>query len=130
MSKPGEHYKFQWAEIDRLTRELNFMRRWGISELDPSFRALNRARGAAFGKLGLAKPRVSTLIVRGFGLSPGELKLFADAELGWLVEAKASPKSPPVFKYVGDDIAEKIVKEELTHEEFITLAAPDDYIGE
>ncbi len=130
MSTPSEHQSFQFAELNKLNEQLGLMRRWGVLESDPGFQALFGARGAALGKLGFLKPRTSTLIKLLAGLSPGELKLWADAELGWLVEARTSPGAPPVYRYVGDDIAEKIAKEELTHEEFAELLVPDPYLGE
>ncbi len=82
------------------------------------------------GKLGLLKPRTTTLVASRTGLSPGELKLWADAEIGWKVEAREAPGAPPVYRQVSDAIAEKIVKETLTHEEFAELIAPDPYEGE
>ncbi len=130
MSKPSEHLDFQWAELNKLNDQLRLMRRWGVLPSDPGFKRLLGSRGAAMAKLGLNVPRTTTLILKLFGLSPGELTLFADAEIGWLVEAKATPAAPPVYRYVGDDIAEKVVRKTLTHDEFTELMTPDPYQGE
>ncbi len=130
MSAPKAHLSFQWAEFNRLDRQLGLMRRWGVSESDLGFQALFRARGAAFAKVGLMRPRISTLILKLLALSPGEIKLFADAELGWLTEARSKPGATPVYKYVSDEVAETIVKGKLTHELEEFLMTPDDYIGE
>jgi len=130
MSEPDEHITSQWDEFSKLESQLNMMRRWGVSELDPGFQALFRARGAALAKVGLMMPRLPTLITLLAALSPGEITLFADAEIGWLVEARAKPGAPPVYKYVSDEIAEKIVKGEITHELEEELMTPDTYIGE
>ena len=130
MSKPKEHLAFQWAELNKLTSQLSQMRRWGVLESDPGYLRLFQSRGAAMAKLGLRQPRITTLILKLAGLSPGELTLWADAEIGWKVEARISPGAPPVYRKVSDDIAERIIKEELTHEQFAELVAPDPYQGE
>ena len=130
MSTPKEHVTFQWNELAKLDDQLRMMRGWGVSELDPGFQALFKARGAALGKLGLRLPRTSTLIKLLIELSPGELKLWSDAEIGWMVETRAKPGAPPVYHSVSDQVAETIIKGELTHEEFEALKVPDPYLGE
>lgn len=130
MSDPSEHLAFQWAEVNRLNKQLAQMRRWGVLETDPGFQRLWSARGAAMGKVGLRLPRSTTLIKVLLGLSPGEMKLWADAELGWMVEARVKAGALPVYKYVSDDVAEKLIKGELTKELELELMTPDPYIGE
>jgi len=130
MSKPSEHLTFQYNELNKLNEQLEMMRKWGVSETDPGFLNLMTARGAAMGKIGLYKPRTTVLAFSIPGLSPGELKLWSDAEIGWKTEARAKPGAPPVYKSVSDAVAERIVKGELTHEEFMELLTPDEYIGE
>lgn len=130
MSKPSEHLKFQWAELNKLNEQLGMMRRWGVLESDPGFQSLWRARGAAMGKLGLRLPRTTTLVKSLVGFSPGEIKLWADAEIGWMAEARVKPGAPPIYKNVSDEIAEKLVKGELTPELHDFLMTPDTYQGE
>lgn len=130
MSEPDAHIKFQYDELHKLDEQLGMMRKWGVLETDPGFKALFKARGAALGKLGLRRPSITSLIRMLPGLSPGEVRLWADAEKGWMIEARAEPSAQPKYKYVSDEVAEKIVKEELTHEEFLELLVPDPYLGE
>ena len=130
MSTLPEHYNFQWKEVHKLTDQLGMMRRWGVLESDPGLRMLLNARSAAMGKLGLKLPRITALIFKLIGFSPGEIKLWADAELGWMTEARERPGAPPVYKYVSDDVAEKIAKREITPELEQELMTPDPYIGE
>ena len=130
MSVPKAHLQFQQAELSKLDEQLEMMRRWGVLESDPGFQALQAARGVATGKIGRMLPRLVTWVKSLFGFSPGEIKLWADAEIGWKIETRAKPGAPPIYKYVPDEVAEKIVKEELTHEEFQQLLMPDPYIGE
>lgn len=125
MSFPAEHLKFQHAEIARLRHELNQLRSWGVPETEWSFQRLGRAIDTAIGKVGFVRPRITTLVWRLIGLSPGEINLWADAELGWMTEARARPGALPVYKYVSDEIAEKIVKREITHELEEQLLTPD-----
>jgi len=130
MSTPGEHTKFQYAELNKLNSQLTMMRRWGVSEFDPGFKNLMSARGAIMGKLGLYLPRTTTMVGSFPGLSPGSIKLWADAELGWMTEARVKPGALPVYKYVSDEVAEKLVKKELTPELEKELMTPDTYLGE
>ena len=125
MSTPEEHVKFQYAEIARLERELEQLRGWGVPETEGGFLRLGRAIDTAIGKVGRVLSRTTTLVKTITGLSPGEIKLWADAELGWLTEARARPGAPPVYKYVSDEVAEKIVKEEVTPELERELLTPD-----
>ena len=130
MSAPSEHRKFQYAEVNKLTSQLSMMRRWGVLESDPGYLRLLSARGAALGKLGLSVPRLSTMVLGLVGLSPGTIMLWADAEIGWITEALVKPGALPVFKHVTDEVAEKIVKGELTKELEEELMTPDPYVGE
>ena len=130
MSEPKDHLKFQEAEIRRLEEELAKVKSWGVLESDTGYQGLRGAIQTAIGKLGRVFARTTTLVRSIVGLSPGEIRLWADAELGWMVEARARPGAPPVYKYVSDDVAEKIIKEDLTHEDKEWLMAPDPYIGE
>ena len=116
MSLPSEHLQFQYAEVQKLDDQIRMMRRWGVSELDPGFQRLLSVRGLATSKLGFRLPRITSLILKLVGLSPGTINLWADAELGWMTESRARPGALPVYKYVSDEIAEKIVKREITHE--------------
>ena len=130
MSEPKDHLKFQYAELDRLKRDLAALERWGVSVTDPGYQNLMEATATAYEKIGLLRPRLTTLVSTRRGLSPGEIKLFADAELGWMVEARTKPGAQPVYKYVSNEIAEKIVKRQITPELETFLMTPDDYLGE
>ncbi|MBA7579191.1 hypothetical protein ES708_21060 [subsurface metagenome] len=130
MSTPKEHLTFQSAEIARLERELEQLRGWGVPETESGFQRLLGGLGTAIGKVGRVLSRTTTLVRTITGLSPGEIRLWADAELGWMTEARARPGAPPVYKYVSDEVAEKIVKREITPELEEQLLTPDPYLGE
>ena len=130
MSKPGEHLNFQFAELNKFNDQLRQMRQWGVLPTDPGFQRLLNARGAALGKLGFRLPRITSLIVKLLGLSPGEISLWADAEIGWLTEAKAGPGAVPVRKHIGDELAKTILQGNLTHELFAALLIPDEGIDQ
>ena len=130
MSEPKDHLDFQYAEVQRLDEQLRLMRQWGVSPTDPGYIALRTAHAQASFKVGLVLPRTSTLVQDLWGFSPGIIRLFNDAELGWMVEARTKPGAQPVYKYVSNEIAEKIVKRQITPELETFLMTPDDYIGE
>lgn len=130
MSLPKDHLAMQQAELKKLDDQLAMMRHWGVAELDPGFQRLWRARGIAMGKLGFRLPRTTTLVLKLLALSPGEVNLFADADLGWMTEARVKPGAPPVIKYVSDEVARALVRGELTHELEEELMTPDEYTGE
>lgn len=130
MSTPGQHISFQQREFYELSEQLASFKKWGVLETDPGYQRLWKARGAAWGKIGKLKARTTTLATAMVGFSPGLLRLWSDAELGWMVEARVSSEAPPIYKYVKDDIAEAIVKREVTHDQFEELMTPDNYYGE
>lgn len=130
MSTPEQHLAFQFAEVARFEKELEQLKQWGMPETAGGFQRLGAAIDTAIRKVGQLLPRLTVPIKKLFGFSPGELLLWADAELGWKVEARVSPGAAPVYRQVSDEIAEKIIKESLTHEEFAELISPDPYIGE
>lgn len=125
MSKPSEHLTFQYEELNKFNDQLRMMTQWGVLPTDPGFQRLLSARGAALGKLGFKLPRITSLIAKLIGLSPGEISLWADAEIGWLTEARAGPGAPPVRKHISDELAKTILQGDLTHELFETLLVPD-----
>ncbi len=130
MSDKKDHVQFQFDELNRINSAIGTLRTLGIDELDSAFRALRKAQGAALGKLGLAKPRTSTLLRLLTGLSPGSISLFLDAERGWLVEGIIEPGAVPVYHYVGDGIASRILLEDLTPEIKEFLWTPEaDFIA-
>ena len=71
-----------------------------------------------------------TLFLRLLGLSPGEIKLWHDAECGWFTEAREHPGATPVYHYISDEVAASIIKGELSKELEAELMKPDEYLGE
>ena len=127
MSDKKDHVEFQFAELNSINSAIGTLRGLGISELDSAFGALEKARGIALRKLGVVQPRTSTLLRLLTGLSPGSISLFLDAERGWLVEGIIKPGAVPVYHYVGEEIASRILLEDLTPElkEFLWTAEED-----
>lgn len=130
MTVPARHIKAQWGDIAEMDRALRSMHRLGIDEASEEYKTLWKARGAFFGKMGFRVPKPITLIARLFGFSPGELRLYHDADTGFMVEGRARPEARPAFHYVDDETAIAIIKGEVTHELEAELMAPDTYAGE
>lgn len=130
MSRPYLHKSAQFAELNKINNAMWKLQRQVGGELTDAYRQLGRAKYTALRKLGLIQPRTTTLLKLLVGLSPGEIKLFMDAELGWLVVATPQPGARPVRRYVSDDIALNIINGELTHELEAELMAPvEEYIA-
>ena len=130
MAVPEVHVKMQWRQINEINKALGTMRRFGILESSPAYRALNKARGALFGKIGFRVPRPTNLLLKLLGLSPGEIKVWHDSEAGWMVEARKTPKAPPVYHYVDDEVAMSILIGKLDKKLEDWLMVPDPYVGE
>lgn len=122
----------EWQAIQRsyLERTLRTLQRYNINPLSTEYRRIERVGDYININMGFKVPKPITLIMRLFGLSPGELKLFYDAETGWFTEARAKEGALPVYHHVTDEVAVTILKGELTHELEVELMKPDEYIGE
>jgi len=106
------------------------MRKFGIPEISDAYQQLFRLRGKLMAQIGFKLPRPLSLLAKLVGLSPGILKVWHDAEAGWMAEARAKPGAPPVYKAVSDEVAVAIIKGEVTKELEESLMTPDEYLGE
>jgi len=102
----------------------------GIPTTSTPYQKVYTELGRLKADIGYKVPRSVIAVAELYGLSPGTLRLWQDAEIGWKVEARARPSAPPIYKNVSDDLAMTIIKGELTHEAFMELLVPDPYIGE
>lgn len=109
---------------------LSAMRREGIPEISTPFRAIQGALSGITTQWGFKIPRPVNALMKLYGLSPGTITLFHDAESGFFTEARVKPGAPPVYHHVTDEVAMTILKGELTHELEEILMAPDEYLGE
>ena len=119
-----------YRQLNEFNRSLNILSQAGFGPGSGPFEAINSIRSSTLAKLGLKTPRPTSLLLKLTGLSPGIIKLFHDAESGFMSEARVKPGAPPVLRHISDDVAITILKGELTHEIEDELMTPDDYIGE
>lgn len=117
-----------YQQLNEVERALRSLRRLGIDEFSPAYRQLFSLRGQLLSNIGFKFPRTASKLFKLAGLSPGEITLWHDVESGWFTEAREYAGAAPVYHFVGDDIAGKILKSELTHDEFEELKVPDVYI--
>ena len=130
MSDPEEHIDFKNKEQQQIAIALKILSRAGYGIISPEYLDLLRAGQMSIATFGFKVPRPTTLIIKLLGLSPGEIRLFQDAERGWLVEAIERTGAQPVYKYVTDEIALTLLKGELTHELEAELMTPElEYIA-
>ena len=118
-----------WTQINELDRAMGSLRRLGLDQL-PAFGQLSALRGQLMKQIGFKYPRTVSLLAKLAGLSPGEIKLWHDAEAGFMAEARERPGAPPVYHHVSDDEAAEILRGELSRETHDRLMTPDDYYGE
>jgi hypothetical protein len=120
-----------WKQVREVERAINSLRpHLDIPGVSEATRELTAIRSRLLKTVGLKFPRTISQILKLAGLSPGSITLWHDIESGWLTEARSKPGAPPVYHYVKDEVAIKILKGELTHELEVELMTPDEYIGE
>jgi len=120
----------QYGAIRELERSMSVLYRYGLGKGTGPYDALFRARTNIWKSIGIKQFRLTTLVRMLFGLSPGSIKVWHDAESGFFTEARARPGAPPVYRAVSDEVAVTIVKGELTHKLEEELLTPDEYLGE
>lgn len=120
----------QYNALARVDRALGKMKIAGIGFENPIYSQIYRARGALLGRIGVRVPRSVSSLIRILGLSPGLLDLFFDVDYGWITAARESAGADPVYHVVPDETAHKIIKGELTHDDFQALKTPAVYLGE
>jgi len=130
MSRPELHTKYQQQQLFRLDQVVYKMGKEGIPEISTPFQAVLQARGWLRLNLGYKIPKPVFAILKLYGLSPGSITLWLDAESGFMSEARARPGAPPVYKAVSDEVAMAILKHEVTPELEAQLLTPDEYLGE
>jgi len=119
-----------WSQIRELDRALSTMRRFGIPEVSEAYRDLYGMRGKLMAQVGIKFPRTVIQLIKLVALSPGVITLWHDVESGWMSEARARLRAPPVYKSVSDDVAMAILKGEVTKELEKELLTLDPYLGE
>ena len=122
--------KYQYDQLHEIDRALSTMRRFGIPEVSDAYQQLYSLRGKLMAQVGFKAPRPVSLLAKLIGMSPGVIKVWHDAESGWMSEAREKPGAPPIYKKVSDEVAMAILKGEVTPELEKELMTPDPYIGE
>ncbi len=120
-----------WKQIREVEKAINSLKpHINIPGVSDATKELYAIRGRLMKTVGFKFPRTISQILKLAGLSPGTITLWHDIESGWMTEAREKPRAPPVYHYVKDEVALKILKGELTHELEVELMTPDDYLGE
>lgn len=122
--------EWQQKQITRLEGTLGKMRLEGIPEVSTPYRVISDALRGVRGNMGFKVPRPVNALMKLYGLSPGTITLWHDAESGFFTEGRETPGAPPVYQHISDEVAMVILKGELTHELALELMTPDPYIGE
>ncbi len=91
---------------------------------------LQSKRAELMGRIGLKLPRILTPLMPFLFLSPEKFQVNLDPEIGYVVVARASPKTPPVYHTVSALEAGAVMRGEITPELKERLLAPVEYYGE
>jgi len=126
---PCSVYSQRYA-AQNLRNALNTLQRGSILPTSQNYLNLQRVAGDYSVKIGFGIPKPITFILKLFGLSPGTLAVFHDADSGFGVEARATPGAPPFYHHISDDEAVSIFQGEMTPELHDRLFLEDDYQGE
>jgi len=113
-----------YQQVHEIERALGTLRRFGLDQT-PAFGQLFAIQGKLMAQVGFKFPRGISLLLKLVGFSPGEIRLWHDAEAGWMSEARARPGAPPVYKAASDEVAMAILKREITPELEERLLTPD-----
>lgn len=133
MHKKGEgceSSKYQQQQVSTLDAALGRLELKGIMPGVPGYDEIAKLRGKLLSQMGFRVPRSTLSIIQLVGLSPGEIRVWFDVELGWISEARERAGALPVLKIISDDVAAALIKGELTHELEKELLTPDTYVGE
>lgn len=130
MSNIALHRKMMVEQIKEIKRAQRVIRLANPLHSVSPLNILGQVNNRLALTMGFGKPKPITLLLKLIGLSPGSVTLWHDSESGWLAEGRVVPGSPPVYRYVGDDIAMAILNEALTPEQKAFLWTPDPYLGE
>lgn len=122
----------KWQHIQRsyLNKTLAELLRYNVNPLSEAYLNVRRMENLVTINIGFKIPKPLSLIMKLFGLSPGEVRLWLDPECGWLAEWRDKEGAPPVYHYISTEKAAIILKGELTKELETELMTPDEYIGE
>lgn len=121
-----------FRQLNELESALNTLIRSGLGPGNNAYDLLYKARGEILGKMraALPLPRRTDLLKIIPMLSPGEVKLFHDVEVGWIAEGVPEPGAVPVIRRISQEEAERLMRAEPDRELAHKLLEPDPYLGE
>lgn len=121
-----------FEQLSEIEKGLATLLRSGLGPGNYAYETLYKVRGAVIGKLRLKvpTPRLPSLLKVLLMLSPGELKVFFDNEVGWIVEGTPTPGAPPVVRRISHEDAVLLMGPEPPSELVHKLLEPETYFGE
>uniref|UniRef100_A0A6M3JYF6 Uncharacterized protein n=1 Tax=viral metagenome TaxID=1070528 RepID=A0A6M3JYF6_9ZZZZ len=119
-----------WQQIRTAERALGDLDRLGLGPGTEAYEAVLSQRGKLLAQVGMKFPRIDYSLSMWREFSPQRIRAWFDPEFGFMVEGRASPGAPPVYKTVSAEMAAAVIKGELTPEMKEALVKPDEYLGE
>ena len=124
---PCQH---KWEQISNTSSALGRLSVSPYMRALPGFGELYALRGSIMSQVMGPFPRVATLFRFIPFLSPGQVRIWFDTEVGWIVEGRASPGAPPVLRSIDQETAMQLLDPEAPEELLHPYELPDPYIGE
>lgn len=119
-----------WGQLSNVERALRQVTRAGLTRGTPAYDTLWRERGKLMAQLGRARPRITLNLGAVKARSPGEFRAWFDIEQGWMIEARETPYSDPIYHNVPFALAQKVLTDTLTETEEAFLLVAPEYVGE
>lgn len=121
-----------YEQLKEVEKGLDALLRAGLGPATIPYETLYKMRGSILRKLGLKvpTPRLPSVLKLLALLSPGELKVFFDNEVGWVVEGRPTPESPPVIRRISHEEAVLLMGPEPPSDLVHKLLEPETYFGE
>ena len=121
-----------FEQLGEINKALHDLIGGGFGPGTSPYELIYKMRGEVLGKLSLRIPstRVPSLLKLLALLSPGELKVWFDIEVGWMVEGRLEPGAPPVVRRVSAEDAMTLLKPEPPADLVHRLLQPETYFGE
>lgn len=120
----------RYEQLHNVETALGQLERVGFGPGTPAYDTLYRERGAILGRMGRERPKQVLWLEWALSLSPEVLRPFFDTEVGWLVEAKATPWADPIYHTVTAEEAIAILQGKVSPELKERLLTPTTYLGE
>ena len=120
----------RWEQLHNVETALRELEKVGFGPDTEPYKKLWKERGSILARMGRARAKEVIKVGEVSGMSPGILRAWFDTEVGWMVEARATPWADPIYHVVPVEDALAIVQDKVSPELEARLLTPTTYLGE